>query len=81
VPVDDHVHHVVFENAEVRFAQHRGWRTEQDVRDVGGDHASAPTIGEGGTHRVEQEVLGGGTHRVEQEVLGILVVTYVGPVQ
>jgi hypothetical protein len=56
VAVHDHVDHVVFEHAQIRLAQDRGWRAEQDVGDVGRDHAAAPSIRQCGADGMAQNV-------------------------
>ncbi len=46
--VDNDVDLVLLQTAHVHFRPDRGRRTEEDVRDLGGDHGPAPTIRKGG---------------------------------
>ena len=69
VAVDDDVDLVRLEHAQVDLGDHRAWRAEEDVRDVGRQHAAAPAVGQGGAQGCAQDVL------------GVLVVAHVGAVQ
>ncbi len=48
VPVDDEVHLIVFEHSKVYLAEHWRWRAEEDILELGGNHAAPPAIGKGG---------------------------------
>ena len=46
MPVDDDVYLILLEHAQVYFAGDRLRGTVKDVLDFGGDHGTAPTVGE-----------------------------------
>src|SRR5450756_2762396 len=50
------VHLVNLESAQVDLRHPWGRRTEHDVRQLGGDHRAAPTVGQAGPQAVEQDV-------------------------
>ena len=47
MPVDEDVHLVLAQDAQVHLGADRLGRAEQDVLEVGGDHRAAPAVGEG----------------------------------
>ncbi len=47
--VDDDVDMVFLQDAQVDLAGHRHRHAEEDVLQIGGDHGTAPTVGQGGS--------------------------------
>ncbi len=50
VAVDDQVYLVLLEHAQVYLTQHRGRGAEEDVLELGGNHAAPPAVADGRPH-------------------------------
>ena len=57
VAVDDDVHLVLFQDAEVDLAPHGLRRPEEDVAEVRGEHRAGPAVAQRGPQAVQDEVL------------------------
>ena len=57
MPVDDDVHLVLFQDAEVDLAPHGLRRPEEDVAEVRGEHGAGPAVSQRGPQAVQDQVL------------------------
>ena len=57
VTVDDDIHLIFLEYAEVDLPQSRRRRTEEDILKLGGDHAAAPAVRQGNPDALLQKVM------------------------
>ncbi len=56
MPVDDHVNVIVFQHTQIGLSQDRRRRAEEDIRNVGGEQTTAPTITDGSSDSMLQDV-------------------------